>query len=80
MADKIEQLFVREVEVGVANLDISTDEGVTSTRAAVQRTTAHDRLTGQERELLLVDDPADVTAVADTLRKASERATADQSW
>jgi hypothetical protein len=79
MAKEIEELFVREVEVGVANLDISTDEGTTSTRAVVQRITAHDRTTGQERELLLVYDPVDVATVGETLRKASERAFAKQS-
>ena len=79
MTKDVEELFVREVEVGVANLDMSTDEGVVSTRAVVQRTTAHDRNTGQQRELLLVYDPVSVTAVADALRNASERASADQT-
>jgi hypothetical protein len=79
MAKEIEELFVREVEVGVVNLDISTDEGTTSTRVVAQRITAHDRTTGQERELLLVYDPADVATVGETLRKASERAFAEQS-
>jgi hypothetical protein len=79
MDKEIEELFVREVEVGVATLDVSTDEGTTSTRAVVQRTNAYDCKTGEERELLLVYDAADVTAVAETLRKASERAFADRS-
>jgi hypothetical protein len=77
MADEVEELFVREIEVGVANLDTSTDEGVISTRAVVQRTTAHDPRTGQKRELLLVYDPAAIAQVADALRTASERATAE---
>jgi hypothetical protein len=79
MAGEIEELLVREVEVGVANLEVCTDEGTTSTQAVVQRTTAHESSTGQERELLLVYDAADVTAVAEALRQASERARADRS-
>jgi hypothetical protein len=78
MDDEIEQLFVQEVEISVANLDVATDVGTISTRAVVQRTTAHDRLTGRWREMLLVYDPAGVPTVADALRKASERATANQ--
>jgi len=77
MDDNFEELFVREVEVGVANLDMATDEGTISTPAVVQRTVAHDHETGEERTLLLVYDAADVVSVADMLRKASERATAD---
>jgi len=80
VANEIEELFVREVEVGLANVDVSTDEGTTSTPAVVQRTTAHDPETGQDRELLLVYDPADVAAVSDALRKMSERASAAQPW
>jgi hypothetical protein len=74
MADNTDELFVREVEIGVANLDVSTDEGVVSTRAVVQRTRGHDRDTGQERELILVYDADRITALADGLRKAYERA------
>ena len=71
---------MREVEVGLANLDVSTDEGTTSTPAVVQRTTVHDPETGQDRDLLLVYDPADVAAVSDALRTVSERASAAESW
>lgn len=74
MADKMDELFVRDVEIGVANLDVTTGEGVVSARAVVQRTRAHDRETGEERELLLVYDADRVTALADGLRKAHERA------
>jgi hypothetical protein len=79
MNDEIEQLFVQEVEVSVANLDVSTDVGTISTRAVVQRTTAHDRTTGQRRQMLLVFDPAGVPRIADALRKGYERATVDQT-
>jgi hypothetical protein len=77
MAEEVEEMFVREVEVGVANLDASTDDGVVSTRVVVQRTTAADRKTGAEREFLLVYGAAEVAGVADALQKASERALAD---
>ena len=76
MADEVEELLVREVEVGVANLDTATDEGVISTRAVIQRATAHEPRTGRERELLLVYDPANIPQVAEALRQASERASA----
>ena len=75
MADKIEELFVREVEVGVGNMDVSTDEGVTSTRVVVERAKAADRATGQERELLLVYGASEAPAIADAIRMAAERAT-----
>jgi hypothetical protein len=74
MADKIDELLVREVEIGVANLDVDTDEGVVSTRAVVQRTRATDRDTGDDREVLLVYDADRVTVLADGLRKAHQRA------
>jgi len=76
MEKELEKLFVREVEVGVASLDMSTDEGVVSTRAVVQRTFAHDPENGQERELLLVYEPTSIAPIADALRTASGRATA----
>lgn len=78
MADELEQLFVRQVDVGVADIDVSTDDGVISTRVVVQRAKAADRTTGRDRELLLVYGAEEVPAVAEALRRASERATADQ--
>jgi hypothetical protein len=77
MAEQLEKLLVREVEVGVANLDTATDEGVISTRAVVQRTTGYQPETGQERDLLLVYDPGNIPEVAEALRQASERACAE---
>jgi hypothetical protein len=76
MADEFEELFVRQVEVGIADMDLSTGDEVISTQVVVQRTTATERTTGLDRELLLVYGAAEVAALADALRKASERATA----
>jgi hypothetical protein len=77
MADELEELFVREVEVGIADMDLSTGDDVISTQVVVQHTTATERATGRDRELLLVYGAAEVAALADALRKASERATAE---
>jgi hypothetical protein len=77
MADELEELFVREVEVGIADMDLSTGDDVISTQVVVQHTTATERTTGRDRELLLVYGAAEVAALADALRKASERATAE---
>jgi hypothetical protein len=73
MADEIEELVVRDVEIGVANMDVSKDDGVTSTRVVVERVNVVDRKTGQDRHILLVHDPAAVPKVADGLRAAAER-------
>jgi hypothetical protein len=74
MSMEIEELFVRMVEVGVAEMDAATEEGVISTRVVVERATATDRRTGQDRELLLVYGAEEVPAVADALRTAADRA------
>ena len=76
MADEVEELFVREVEIGVGNMDAATDDGVINAKVVVERARAADRKTGQDRELLLVYGAAEVAAVADALRNASERALA----
>jgi hypothetical protein len=73
MADEIEELFVRDVEIGIANMDVSTDDGVTSTRVVVERANVVDRKTGQDRHIVLVHDPAAVPTIADALRTAAER-------
>lgn len=77
MADELEELFVRQVDVGVADLDMSSDDGVISTRVVVERATATDRQTGRHRELLLVYGAEQVPAVADALHRAALRATAE---
>jgi hypothetical protein len=74
----LEQLFVRQVDVGVANMDVATDDGVVSSRVVVERVDASERQTGQDRELLLIYGAEEVSAVADALRQASERALAMQ--
>jgi hypothetical protein len=76
MADEVEELFMRSVDIGIADVDMATDEEVVNVRAVVQRAVAHDPSSGQERKLLLVYDPASVSAVVDALRAASERALA----
>jgi hypothetical protein len=77
MADELEELFVEQVSVGVADMDLATDDDVISTRVVVQRTTASDAKTGGNRELLLVYGADEVPAVADALHKAAERATSE---
>jgi hypothetical protein len=75
MAAELEELFVRQVDIGVADMDVSTEDEVVSTRVVVERATASDRRTGEDRDLLLVYGAAETAAVADALRRASELAT-----
>ncbi|MCW2685491.1 MAG: hypothetical protein JWR37_381 [Mycobacterium sp.] len=77
MANELEELFVRQVDVGVADVDVSTEDEVISARVVVERATASDRRTGEERELLHVYGAAETAAVADALRRASELATSE---
>ena len=70
----LEKLFVTEIEVGVANLDRSPDEGDISTHAVCPADHPQEPGTGQARQLLLVYDSANIPQVADALRRASERA------
>jgi hypothetical protein len=74
MADELQELFVTRVDVGIADMDVSTDEGVVSTRVVVERAQGTDRESGQDRELLLVYGASEVPALADALRSAAERA------
>jgi hypothetical protein len=69
-----EQLLVHEVEVGVADMDTPTDDGVITTRVVVERAKALDRGSGQEREVLLVYGADDAPAIADAIMRAAERA------
>jgi hypothetical protein len=71
---ELEQLLVHEVEVGVANMDTATEDGVTSTRVVVERAKALDRGSGQEREVLLVYGVDEAPAIADAIHKAAQRA------
>lgn len=79
MAVELEELFARQVDVGVATMDVPTDDGVVSTHVVVQQVSATDRKSGQERRLLLVFDPSGVIAMADVLRQAAEKAQAEPS-
>ena len=79
MAVELEELFVRQVDVGVADLDFANDEEVGTARVVVERATASDRRTGEERQLLLVYGAEETKAVAEALRRASELATGDGS-
>jgi hypothetical protein len=74
MADELEELFVRQVDVGVADMDVSTEDGVVTTSVVVERATATERDSGQDRQLLLIYGAAEVSALADALRAAAERA------
>jgi hypothetical protein len=75
MADEIEELFVRQVDVGVADMDVSTEDGqVVSTQVVVERATVTERDSGQDQQLLLIYGAAEVPALADALRAAAERA------
>jgi hypothetical protein len=67
-------LIVLEVSVGVANMDVSTDDGVVSGKVVVQEITAVDRESQESREFLLLYDAEKVPDVADALRTAAERA------
>jgi chemotaxis protein CheY-P-specific phosphatase CheC len=77
MAVDLEELFARQVDIGVATLDVPAEEGVISARVVVQEVDAVDRNTGQERRLLLVYEAKSVMAMADALRQAAEKATSE---
>lgn len=74
MADELEEFFVRQVDVGVADMELSTPDGVVTTRVVVERSRATERVTGRERQLLLIYGADEVTALADALRSAAARA------
>ncbi|MER7002349.1 hypothetical protein [Dactylosporangium sp. NPDC000555] len=73
----MEELFVRQVDIGVADMDISVDDQLTTTRVVVERATATDRRGGPDRELLLVYGAAETHAVAEALRHAADLAMTD---
>jgi hypothetical protein len=78
MAEQLEELFVTEVGVGIANMDVSTDDGVVTDRVVVQEVTASDRHSDTPRKLMLIYGAREVMAVADQLRAAAERAIAEE--
>jgi hypothetical protein len=71
----MEELFVRQVDIGIAEMDVHVDDRLTTTRVVVERATATDGRGGRERELLLVYGAAETRAVAEALHRASELAT-----
>ncbi|GGM35236.1 hypothetical protein ACFFX1_44090 [Dactylosporangium sucinum] len=74
----MEELFVRQVDIGVADMDISVDDQLTTTRVVIERATATDRKGGAERDLLLVYGAEETKAVAEALHRASELAMKEQ--
>lgn len=68
-----EKFLVRRVDIGIGNLDISTEDLDIHTQVVVQDVTAIDE-NGQERRFILLYDPERVAPMADTLREAAERA------
>ncbi|MCW2898439.1 MAG: hypothetical protein JWO67_704 [Streptosporangiaceae bacterium] len=74
MEADLQKLFVRQVDIGVAYMDVSTEDGVVNARVVVQQVRATDD-SGQDRELALIYEPARVPTLADALRKAAEQAT-----
>jgi hypothetical protein len=76
MATERESLIVLEVSVGVASMDVSTDEGVVTGKVVVQEITGVERESQESREFLLLYDAEKVPDVADALRTAAERAVA----
>ncbi|MCW2879468.1 MAG: hypothetical protein JWQ95_3568 [Sphaerisporangium sp.] len=77
MAVDLEELFAREVDIGVATLDVPAEDGTISARVVVQEVAAVDRDTGQERRVMLVFEPKGVLAMADALHQAAEKATSE---
>jgi hypothetical protein len=76
MDPDLEKLFVRRVDIGVANMDVSTEDGVVNARVVVQHINGTND-EGNDREVVLVYEPARLPDLADALRKAAEQATAD---
>ncbi|NJC70941.1 hypothetical protein HC031_14630 [Planosporangium thailandense] len=74
MADELEELFVRQVDIGIADMEMSTADGVVTTRVVVERATATENESGRERQLLLIYGANEVPALADALRSAADRA------
>ncbi|HEV7931745.1 MAG TPA: hypothetical protein VGP70_05415 [Actinomadura sp.] len=76
MQPDLEKVFARRVDVGVANMDVSTADGVINTRVVVQHVNGTDG-EGNDRDVVLIFEPAGLPELADALRKAAEEATAD---
>lgn len=79
MVAELEELLVRQVDVGVADMKVATEDEVISTLVVVERATASNCRTGEDRELLLVYGAAESAVVADALCRASELATSSST-
>jgi chemotaxis protein CheY-P-specific phosphatase CheC len=79
MAVHLEKLFARQVDIGIATVDMPAEDGAISARVVVQEVAAVDQNTGEERRLLLVYEPKGVIAMADVLRQAAEKATSEST-
>ncbi|WP_432979398.1 hypothetical protein [Dactylosporangium sp. CA-233914] len=70
----MEELLVRQVDIGVADMDISVDDQLTTTRVVVERAIATDRHGTRERDLLLIYGAAETRALAEALNRAADLA------
>lgn len=50
----MEELFVRQVDIGVAEMDVAVGDQLSTTRVVVEHATATDGRGGPDRQLLLV--------------------------
>jgi hypothetical protein len=75
MTKERSQLVVEQVEVGVGDLEASTDDGVKLERVVVEHVTGSEPTSGQEREVLLVYRANEVPNLAEQLRLAADQAT-----
>ncbi|MFI5916110.1 hypothetical protein [Dactylosporangium sp. NPDC051541] len=68
----MEELIVRQVDIGVAEMDIAVDDQLTTTRVVVERATATDRHGRKDRELILVYGLDGTRARAAALHRAAD--------
>ncbi|GAA3203031.1 hypothetical protein ACFO1B_07375 [Dactylosporangium siamense] len=71
----MEELFVRQVDIGVAEMDVADGDQLSTTRVVVEHATATDGRGGPDRQLLLVYGAEETPAVAEALLRAAETAT-----
>lgn len=74
MAKERTELVVEQVDVGVGDLEASTDGGVRHERVVVEHVRGSEPASGQEREVLLVYRTDEVPNLAEQLRLAADRA------
>ncbi|GAA3450353.1 hypothetical protein [Dactylosporangium matsuzakiense] len=68
----MEALFVRQVNIGVADMDIAVDDRFTTTRVVVERAVITDHQGRKSRELLLVYCADGTRARAAALHRAAD--------